>query len=55
VRRFKTFTPKSFSVIWDLFYDVSGSMVKKSIKPGIITNYLDEVGLAYWVMVAFIE
>ena len=47
---FKTFSHKSFSIIWDLFYDTSNGVTKKTINPGIILNHLDEVGLAYWVI-----
>ena len=43
---FKTFSHKSFSIIWDLFYDTSNGVTKKTIG----TNHLDEVGLAYWVI-----
>ena len=45
---FKTFSPKSFSIIWDLFYDTSNDVTKKTI--GILLNHLDEVGLTYWVI-----
>lgn len=45
---FKTFSHKSFSIIWDLFYD--DTTVKKSINSGIIINHLNEIGLAYWVI-----
>lgn len=47
---FKTFSHKSFSIIWDLFYDTSNGIIKKTINPGTILNHLDEVGLAYWVI-----
>ena len=47
---FKTFSHKSFSVIWDLFYNTSNGVTKKTINSGTILNHLNEVGLAYWVM-----
>lgn len=47
---FKTFSHTSFSIIWDLFYNTSNGVTKKTINPGIILNHLDEVGLAYWVI-----
>ena len=47
---FKTFSHKSFSIIWDLFYTNSNGITKKTLNSGIILNHLDEVGLAYWVM-----
>lgn len=43
---FKTFSHTSFSVIWDLFYLDN----KKTIRSGIITNHLDTIGLAYWII-----
>ena len=51
---FKTFSHKSFSVIWDLFYDTSNGVIKKTIKApeggGTILTHLNVVGLAYWVI-----
>jgi len=53
---FKTFSHKSFSVIWDLFYNTSNDVIKKTINApeggGTILNYLDgpSGGLAYWVI-----
>lgn len=47
---FKTFSHKSFSIIWNIFYTTSNGITKKTINPGVILNHLDEVGLAYWVI-----
>lgn len=43
---FRTFTHSTFNDLWDLFI-VDG---KKSIKPGLITNHLTDLGLTYWIM-----
>lgn len=43
---FKTFSHPSFTFIWDLFY-VNGV---KTIRPGLVLNYITGLGLAYWVM-----
>lgn len=43
---FRTFTHTTFNNLWDLFI-VEG---KKSIKPGLITNHLTDLSLAYWIM-----
>jgi len=49
---FKTFSHVYFDSLWDLFYkscSTSKSTIK-SINKGLISNYLTERGLAYWVM-----
>jgi len=43
---FRTFTHTTFNNLWDLFI-VDG---KKSIRPGLITNHLTDLSLAYWIM-----
>jgi len=46
---FKTYSHSTFSAIYDLFYPES-NYGRKSISTGIITNYLEKEGLAYWIM-----
>ncbi len=49
---FKTFSHVYFDSLWDLFYkscSTSKSTIK-SINKGLISNYLTERGLAYWIM-----
>ena len=48
---FKTFSHKSFTKIYLIFYknEINFS-TKKTITPGLITNYLTPRGLAYWIM-----
>lgn len=43
---FKTFSHKSFTEIWNLFY-INGV---KTIKPGLVLDYINGLGLAYWIM-----
>lgn len=43
---FKTFSFRSFSIIWDLFYKDN----HKVIKQDIIITHLTDIGLAYWIM-----
>lgn len=43
---FRTFTHTTFNDLWDLLM-VDG---RKSIRPGLITNHLTGLGLAYWIM-----
>lgn len=43
---FKTFSHKSFTEVWNLFY-VNGV---KTIKPGLVLNHINALGLAYWIM-----
>lgn len=43
---FKTFTHVSFTEIWENFY----SDRTKTIQPGLIKNYINELGLAYWII-----
>jgi hypothetical protein len=44
---FKTFSHKSFTNFWDLFYERSK---KKTIPERLILDHLNGKGLAYWVM-----
>lgn len=43
---FRTFSHTTFNSLWDLFI-IEG---EKSIKPGLITNHLTDLSLAYWIM-----
>lgn len=43
---FKTFSHFSFTFIWNLFY-VNGVKV---IRPGIVKDHINALGLAYWIM-----
>ena len=43
---FKTFSHKSFTAVWEIFY----SSGKKSIQKGLLANHLTARGLAYWIM-----
>lgn len=43
---FRTFTHTTFNSLWDLFI-IDG---KKSIRPGLITNHLTDLGLTHWIM-----
>jgi LAGLIDADG DNA endonuclease family len=43
---FKTFSHQAFTQIWELFYS---NKVKK-ILPGLVTNYMTGLGLAYWII-----
>lgn len=50
---FKTFSHKSFTQLYLIFYKNKinlGVYKKKTITPGLITNYLTAKGLAYWIM-----
>lgn len=43
---FKTFSHPTFSIIYQLFYNIK----KKSIQPSLVLNHLEKEGLAYWVI-----
>lgn len=43
---FKTFSHKSFTEVWKIFY-ITG---KKTIRPGLVAQYVTRLSLAYWIM-----
>lgn len=47
---FKTFSHKSFTIIFDLFYKKTDQGYKKCIHPNLIHEWLTPRAFAYWVM-----
>lgn len=47
---FRTYSHKTFTELWDLFYDENSNKRSKIIKPNLILNELGPIGLAYWIM-----
>lgn len=45
---FKTFSHPTFELEYDLFYN--NNCKDKTIKSNLITNHVDEISLAYWIM-----
>jgi hypothetical protein len=47
---FKTYSYKTFTELWDLFYNKDNLNKGKIIKPNLIINELNGLGLTYWIM-----
>lgn len=47
---FKTFSHPSFTAVYNLFYTNLNCKTVKTVNVGLVTNHINSLGLAYWIM-----